>query len=847
MLALGATVYAAGNPFSPYQGGTGTSTLPAIGQVLVGQPNGTYAPQATSTLGISGGAGCTSTAGYIFYASSTGGCTGSSSFFWDFLNNRLGVGTSTGLTSTITVASSTGQSTALIEGQSASIGSSLTITDLTTAGNQYSALVNPSGASGANANTVPLSATFSTGGATTGGIIFASKPAAAPILFYVGGNSLAANEALKLFGRAVNIGTSTLNNSLLSIFGSQFLSGGFLDSSSATGTLGQVLLSTGTSTRWVATSSLGISGGGGTPGGLNTQIQYNNAGIFGGITGAVTDGTAVSLTSAHLLNPTINGAGVGLATLAYPNTASSATITLPTTSGTLLETTGSGSSLTGIPISVSNSDGTLVISPTTGAVVASRSAITGDVSVPSASNASTLATVNSNVGAFTNANITVNAKGLITAASNGSSGSGSVNSANTSDVAYYSATGTAVSGSDLMRFVPFDATTTGASVLTLGTGIASDSSTDGYIDIRNYAGPSNSKNTYVTAGSTQAGNVFITLPGISSVLVGKTTTDTFTNKTFDTAGTGNVLKINGTAITSNTGTGANVLASSPTIITPTIVAIANLTSNGLVKTSGGTGALSIATAGTDFQAPITLTTTGSGAATFISNTLNIPTPSGGTSQWTVISGGIYNSTTTDSVGIGTTTPTTPGYKLVVAASSIGGILLNTATNLVNAFTIKNASSTSVFNVDTTATEANLAVGTSTSPATATSTLAVVSTGSLDPFKIISSISGTLYKVFHVDLYGHVIHGGVTPTVSTCGTSPAIAGDDNGGTISVSGSVAACTVTFVNAWPATPYCTISINKTGFSMGVTPISSTAFTAIFNSSIGTAVIYYACGAHQ
>lgn len=69
--------------------------------------------------------------------------------------------------------------------------------------------------------------------------------------------------------------------------------------------------------------------------------------------------------------------------------------------------------------SVSNSDGTMTISPTTGPVVASRPAITGDVSVPVTSNASTLATVNSNVGSFTNASITVNGKGLVTAASSG--------------------------------------------------------------------------------------------------------------------------------------------------------------------------------------------------------------------------------------------------------------------------------------------------------------------------------------------------------------------------------------------------------------------------------------------
>lgn len=59
--------------------------------------------------------------------------------------------------------------------------------------------------------------------------------------------------------------------------------------------------------------------------------------------------------------------------------------------------------------------------------------------------------------------------------------------------------------------------------------------------------------------------------------VGRATTDTLTNKTYDTAGTGNAFKINGTAITAVTGTGSVVLSAAPTLTGTTTIAVAAVT------------------------------------------------------------------------------------------------------------------------------------------------------------------------------------------------------------------------------------------------------------------------------
>jgi len=164
---------------------------------------------------------------------------------------------------------------------------------------------------------------------------------------------------------------------------------------------------------------------------------------------------------------------------------------------------------------------------------------------------------------------------------------------------------------------------------------AATSSVNGYLTSSDWS-TFNNKQTALTAGSgvTISSNIVSVGQSVtttsSPTFAGETLTGTLTGTTANFSGNITASNLSGT----NTGNQTIVLTGDVTgsgtgTFTATVGKI-NGTSlstlgTGLLKNTTSTGVPSIAVAGTDFQAPISLTTTGSsGTATFTSNTLNIP-------------------------------------------------------------------------------------------------------------------------------------------------------------------------------------------------------------------------------
>ncbi len=181
---------------------------------------------------------------------------------------------------------------------------------------------------------------------------------------------------------------------------------------------------------------------------------------------------------------------------------------------------------------------------------------------------------------------------------------------------------TAVSSSDSSVIVPLYADPTSHRLLVdLASGGGTVTSVS-VVSANGFAG------TVATATTTPAITLTTTITGllkgngtaISAATVGTdyvtaSSTNTFTNKTYDTAGTGNAFSINGTAITAVTGTGSVVLATTPTLVTP-VLGVATATSiNKVTITAPATSAVLTILDGKTFTVNKTLTLDGTDSTT----------------------------------------------------------------------------------------------------------------------------------------------------------------------------------------------------------------------------------------
>lgn len=308
-------------------------------------------------------------------------------------------------------------------------------------------------------------------------------------------------------------------------------------------------------------------------------------------------------------------------------------------------------------------------------------------------------------------------------------------------------------------------------------------------------------------------------------------------------------------VTTNQGVSGSSSGGATPNLTLTLGALTGVTSyNGLVVTAN-TGVI---TTGTWQGTTIAEANGGTGATSIGANMLTANNGSSVVVSTSTPTAAAYLATTTTATSsfqgaflVGTTTEPTAAageFMQIIsnAARSIGGLAINTWTNVTNAFTIQNAAGTTVLNVDDTSANAFWGVATSSPWAT----LSAVGDGTDPIFALASSTAAASSKPrFEIDAKGHTVVSGPVPALSSCGTSAFTgAANDQAGEIGLAGTaLTACTMTFAQSYTNAPVCTVSDNSATSVADITSISNTTIIFGLSAGITTANLWYQCQSTQ